>query len=102
MKYITKMINDMEQLNKISLGILINFNLLELIIPFLYFNGDFMTFSLLSNLLLNYLSLSNISNLYYYNIWESFFTNFYIYLNLSSSLMTLFIILYLNKLMIRK
>ena len=68
MKYITKMINDMEQLNKISLGILISFNLLELIIPFLYFNGDFMTFSLLSNLLLNYLSLSNISNLYYYNI----------------------------------
>ena len=65
MKYMTKMINDMEQLNKISLGKLISFNLLELIIPFLYFNGDFITFSLLSSLLLNYLSLSNMSNLYY-------------------------------------
>ena len=34
MKYITNMIKDIEQLNKISLGILISFNLLELINPF--------------------------------------------------------------------
>ena len=65
MKYMTNIMNDMEQLNKINLGILISYNLLELIIPFLYFNGDFITFSLLSSLLLNYLSLSKISNLYY-------------------------------------